>query len=715
MDLSNEQTDIILKLKNNNITINAIAGSGKTSTICECVNHYQNLSFLIITYNKALQLETKSKLIYCNNAEVHTYHSLCTKYYNPDANTDFYLVNSYQLPILENKQFDVLILDEAQDIKIIYYEFISKIIEDMKIDRMCLFGDYKQNIYAKLGSTNNYLLDPTLFKFQINNWIKLTLSTSFRCSNKIANLINNLMHENYLKSNNDKCELELMYYKITNDISKYKKLEFLETKIIELIGQGYNYDQIMILFPSFKYRDVKIFINSLQETIGYINIIALTNINIDARSNLLLKNKIIISSIHSSKGLERDVVIMLPFNESFNDITHNKDRFNCSNLLYVALTRAKKKLILYKHINVINKKKLIIPLLIQNSEQELFDNIKYTDEIKFEEINNNSIFINNIINDVKSLKDKENSEIITHINNKYDNYMLKLEKYFLPSKKKANSFFKVKEYLNFKPIEYYLFYQDKFNIVNVFTGTSFNIQKEIQNKERNIYEDVSSLIGLIIPMYIELLLTKQVSLLKYIKGYNLIFSEKQLKNQINILQKLTITYCIDKEKMFTYKKYQVPSDIIPPEIFIKIVKFGYNYINELNSDNDYELLFETNVAYNKLRGSIDLLMKYKNKDNKKKDIIIEFKLTSINDISNYLQIFIYAILYCETYKKNINDIKLLYINLSISSVYLLDFSTFYDEIKQYIFDDIDGNSICTEEDKQNIITVNDYINYIKKG
>jgi hypothetical protein len=704
MELSSEQKEIINKLEFNNISINAIAGSGKTSTIINSVINYPKKTFLIITYNKALQLETKEKLSLYHNSEVHTYHSVCTKYYDSNAHTDFYLLQSANKSNLSNREFDVLILDEAQDIKLIYYPLIIKLINDFKIKRLCLFGDYKQNIYSSLGSTIKYLIDPTLFNFQKENWINLKLSYSFRCSDKVCKLINQLMNEQYLTSSKPEGDIELIYYKT------YKlpnPLKFIENKIIELKNIGYKYSQMMILFPSFKYSFVNPFINSLQDTIGDINIIALTNVNIDARSNSLLLNKIIISSVHSSKGLERDVVILLPFNELFNDMSHNYLKLECSNLLYVALTRAKEKLILYKHIENISKQPYTIPLLIDNKlNNDVYTSIQFSDEEVKEKHNLRSQLI---INDIINSKHMSFEELKKYLTKKYKSYIIQLEKYLLLKKLNLQKDKKVKDYLSFKPIEYYMFFENKFKTKLLYKGQDFIIKKEIYNTQRNIYEDVSTILGMIIPMYIEMLLTKKIILLTHLKDYHSLFSEKDLSIQITKLQRLAINYSIEKDQMYKYKNYQVPYKIIEKDLFISIVKFGYNYINELNANNDYELFFEYYVHHNNLKGSIDLLMKSKNEDNL--DIIIEFKLTTINDIGNYIQIILYAILYCEINKKDINKIKLLYINLSNSSVYMIDFKEYYNVIKDYIEKDI---LIKIEESKQPP-TLKDYFEYLQNN
>ena len=699
MNLSN-QSEIIENIANFNITVNAIAGSGKTTTIIKSVERYPDLKFLIITYNKSLQIETKEKLIKNTNVEVHTYHSFYTKYYDCTSHTDYYLMNNINANLLYNTEFDILILDEAQDIKHIYYNVIMKIIKDMKIKKLGLFGDHKQNIYNMIGSTTKFLLEPNLFDFQIDNWLNVKLKDTFRCSNKVVNLVNDLMNDPYMKESNIKGETELIYY----NESIIGNLSFIQDKLKDLISEGFKPDQIMILYPSFKYPNIKKFINNISKQY---NIITLSNINIDARSNLLLKNKILLSSIHSSKGLERDVVIFIPFNEIFNDMTHNKERLKCSNLLYVALTRSRKKLIVYKHIESFfissPKKTPIVSLFIENQEKEnsFFDKVSYIN------CENNENIMKNINEDIIRNKDLPIDEINNIILDKYKIYINKLDKLIWNKKKKKVTSYGVTDFLSYRPVDYYLFYKDKYDIEIVIDEPPFYIIKEVYNKDRKIYEDISAILGHMIPMYIELLLTNKIKLFEGVLNYdNLLNPHIDIKTKLNILQRNVLDYLLSKGLVFHYKKYQLPYDIICPSIFTEISDFGISVINQLKGNNEYDYYFEYAVSFERFKGTIDLLMI--NKLDRTDEIIVEFKVSSINDISNYVQIFMYDILYCESNKKDIKNVKLYYVNLGIKTVYKFNISEHYDELKHYIMTDNSPNSF-----QEYNMTLNDYITYIK--
>jgi DNA helicase-2/ATP-dependent DNA helicase PcrA len=58
------------------LVVNAVAGSGKTSTIVECANRVQGASVLFLAFNNAIVKELKSRLPKNKNVEVRTIHGL---------------------------------------------------------------------------------------------------------------------------------------------------------------------------------------------------------------------------------------------------------------------------------------------------------------------------------------------------------------------------------------------------------------------------------------------------------------------------------------------------------------------------------------------------------------------------------------------------------------------------------------------------------------
>ena len=80
--LSIEQKDIISSINNNNVIVDSVAGSGKTTLILNVVKEYKNLNCLILTYNERLKLETREKIkvMKLSNGECHSFNSFCVRW-----------------------------------------------------------------------------------------------------------------------------------------------------------------------------------------------------------------------------------------------------------------------------------------------------------------------------------------------------------------------------------------------------------------------------------------------------------------------------------------------------------------------------------------------------------------------------------------------------------------------------------------------------------
>lgn len=86
--LTEEQIDIIKKAKNNNLIINAFAGTGKSTTLLSIAYALKKNSFLFLAFNKSVKLEIEEKIkkAKLNNIKVLTTHGLAYKFVKNDLN-----------------------------------------------------------------------------------------------------------------------------------------------------------------------------------------------------------------------------------------------------------------------------------------------------------------------------------------------------------------------------------------------------------------------------------------------------------------------------------------------------------------------------------------------------------------------------------------------------------------------------------------------------
>jgi len=367
IDPSNEQIDIINNLKVNNIIVDSVAGCGKTTTNLHIAKQYNQLKILLLTYNTRLKLDTREKVNKLNltNLEVHSYHSFCVKYLNNKCFTDDGIINILKKNVepIQNINYDILILDEAQDISPLYYELIIYIIKYniIKNPKLCILGDRYQSIYDFNNADNRYIIYSDLL-FNINNfnWNKKKLSTSFRLTAENANFINNcIIDQNRI--NSIKTGIKPRY--IICDTFCYEKINFESPCYNEIkyyLNLGYLHEDIFVLAPSVKSNSSPI--RQLANQISKSNIpIYVPNSDEEKIDEDIIKNKIVFSTFHQSKGLERKVVIVFNIDDSyFKYYKKNVNPYSCPNEIYVALTRSIDRLTCFHHyknnyINFIEK------------------------------------------------------------------------------------------------------------------------------------------------------------------------------------------------------------------------------------------------------------------------------------------------------------------------------------------------------------------------
>jgi len=434
--LSIEQINIINTIKENkNVICDAVAGSGKTTTILELAKALPEKLILQITYNSMLRHEVKDKARNIKNLKIHSYHSLYVNYYNNNAHTDNILndiIINNKIPIKELPKFDIVVIDEVQDMTILFFSAIQKFINDLQKNvQYLILGDKNQAVYDFKGADNRFL---TLAKDIYPNSVVLPLSQSFRVTKPIANFVNFVLLGEYrIKTVKKGSNVN---YLICNTFKIYK---YLIIKIKEFFNAGYKPEDIFVLCPSFKSKKlnpVKLLENELTKS----NIPCYISLDTKLDDNYI-KNKVVFTTFHQSKGRERKIVIIYNFDSSYFDF-YNKTapKYKCPASFYVAITRASEHLILLEDINyhplqflkynylemsdtglidiqlikhnLNNKKETNIPEIWINDLVKYIDDNKLNDINKYIDLtfntptnkfNNINIKTNNNINEINSL------------------------------------------------------------------------------------------------------------------------------------------------------------------------------------------------------------------------------------------------------------------------------------------------------------------------
>ncbi|EWC47146.1 hypothetical protein DRE_03515 [Drechslerella stenobrocha 248] len=349
-----------------NILINACAGSGKTTTVLQMAVHVQK-RFLVLLYNQRLRIETIERVpLGLTNLTIDNYHGLGYRYYTREADTDQGLkriVEDDLPPLKPLPKFDVLVLDEQQDMNPIIYNFVLKLLRDSaktgtNSPQLVLLGDPRQEIYQFNNADKRFLthcryLFPGQYmdkgKVHDRTWVEINQTVSFRMSTQIVKFINNQMLRGskppiQAKTNNPNDPLPRYVVCDAYGEGPLKELR----RLLKILPP----EQILILAPSL--RSLKCPIRELANrvTLEIPECFIHVSVNDDDRvSEKVSKGKLLFTSYHQAKGIEREAVILFDFSSSYYDFydKHPETLLNVGNVQYVAATRAKKHLIMIHH------------------------------------------------------------------------------------------------------------------------------------------------------------------------------------------------------------------------------------------------------------------------------------------------------------------------------------------------------------------------------
>jgi hypothetical protein len=575
---SEEQNNVIEILsKGLNCFVNAVPGAGKSTLSYLISNNFQNFNVLSLTYSASLKREARIKIQQYNieNLEIHSYHSFAIEYYN--ENFDDSVIERV---VEENKRLnkidkiDLLILDEIQDMTINIYNMVMKYISDSENNiQLLVIGDKDQAIFSFVDADHRFLtLADKIFP---GNFAKAFLSRSYRLTDPVSQFINQCMlgESKILTSKPGKN----VQYVIGNPYFRDFK-NYIYKCIEDKIKNGYSYEDIFILAPSVKGDKTPIKrLNQFlaQQKIYGRNIPIYINTNDEeSLTDEHLKNKIVMTTFHQSKGRERKLVILMGFDESYYKFTQTEyDPENpiCPNPLYVAPSRPTEELIIIHSFQSGSAK-------YQNRKLPFF-------RMSIEELDNSEFC------DVKIIGE----ELYKMGKQKLFN-MLEWEDYVIKNDEKHTfSVTELTTYLSESFIsETNLWLKKIFKLTNI-KNKSINIKNSIKNDEMRTTENVSDVNGIIIPAMWEMDNNGICSIYKEIKNY---------RNTSNFVSNLF------KEE---YNKINWPCETIADylhlgNMYMSVRQGLQTNLNQIDPNNEWLTKTQINVCK-------DNLDKYVNKEN----------------------------------------------------------------------------------------------------
>lgn len=328
-DLSDEQREMIERAKRGeNILVDACIGSGKTTAIQVLCNELSDKKILYLTYNALLKIDAREK-IQQNNVMVTNYHGFAysvLKQCGVMVGTSDLIQTYIHKQSVYSKQFDLLVLDEYQDIEQEIAEMLEIIKKQNPKLQIIAVGDMKQKIYDKTT------LDvPKFITDFLGKYTTLSFTKCFRLSKDLAARLGNIW-EKEINGVNPNCSVEYMSI----------------DKAVDFIAMQNPAD---ILCLGARTGDLSRALNTLEKDFAYKfnKHTVYASITDEDRNNVSPRaDTAVFTTYDSSKGLERRYCVVFDFTENYWGMRNNYAMANYEilrNIFCVAASRGKEKVI----------------------------------------------------------------------------------------------------------------------------------------------------------------------------------------------------------------------------------------------------------------------------------------------------------------------------------------------------------------------------------
>lgn len=356
MNLTDEQKAIVTAPTEQNINVIATAGSGKTSVmlkrieymIKECGIDAKKIG--MFTYNRSLADDMRKKLdklginasdiFWCNTLHAFAYQT--TKDYQDlrpwidrfENNSTQYDIRGFPVGYDPSNNLKYLIFDEYQDAD----ADIGDVMKILAKDRnLMIVGDTRQQLYAYRGADVNHLRSIK------DNFVEYSLSETFRCNKNICKLLNRIWASE---------DVPATYSVIRSQIDGPRPVLYrsrgsamnnpsITNEIINLIQKHKN-SSIAIISPTVNSDTSRRFLNDVHS-----NIYDKCGISFKFAEDNVKDSNYVITSVHGSKGLEYDTVMILNSIDNKYYFDYPSQEARCK--LFVALSRAKQNLFVFEH------------------------------------------------------------------------------------------------------------------------------------------------------------------------------------------------------------------------------------------------------------------------------------------------------------------------------------------------------------------------------
>ena len=211
---SDEQRAVLARFAaGDHVQIEAVAGSGKSTTLLMLATAHPELRFVLLTYNARLQrdVEARARELRLANVQVRTYHAAAGAAYSRLIRDDLTLRAALAAPprpehvARASLLADALLLDECQDMTLAYHALVDYLGEAAHAGtaarrqagpQFVVVGDVRQAINGYKGARVEFLSECADFfgcgadGQSSRAWSKCALRTSYRLTPATARFIN---------------------------------------------------------------------------------------------------------------------------------------------------------------------------------------------------------------------------------------------------------------------------------------------------------------------------------------------------------------------------------------------------------------------------------------------------------------------------------------------------------------------------------------------
>jgi hypothetical protein len=359
--------------RGHNVVVEAMAGSGKTSLVVALQHQFPDDRMLAIMYSRQLKIDTQRRFLgdeKKRNARAYTVHGFYTAYYDSEVfNEDVFAdVVRKNVPPRFPFSYRFVVIDEAQDLTDFYFEALLKILSDNQHPDpvIIVLGDRLQCIYTYKGADARFLTRAHVLyrKFSGRPWTRIVLNQTYRLSVALSDFMNRVILKGpYFHSEKDGPKpivvrgnpYKVVQRLITTGVIKIRTPRSGQANP-EASGEpraeavARRPQDIAVLCPSVKQVSGKTPVRALGNFLSEKGVpIYFPSSDDESPDPKTLANKVLFSTYHGAKGLEKDLVIVYGAGASWYDYygSQGECEKDCAPCCWiVALTRAKDQLII---------------------------------------------------------------------------------------------------------------------------------------------------------------------------------------------------------------------------------------------------------------------------------------------------------------------------------------------------------------------------------